>query len=125
MSIHDDDLLASIAGHLVGGLLQQVELQVGTVRNCAGLMFSLEDLPEVVLGEYDGILLLGSMQGDIANVEQISSERQMRAVLFQDAEGQKACTLRLMNGVMKVGGGEFFPTHREFRLPPPRQRQRY
>jgi len=46
MTVHDDDLLAAISGHLVGRLLQQLELQAPAVGHRAGLVLRLEDLPK-------------------------------------------------------------------------------
>jgi len=49
-------------------------------------MFRFEDLPEIVFGKHDGIFLLRGIERDIAHIEQIVAQRQMRPVLFHDAE---------------------------------------
>ena len=82
----------------------------------AGLLLRFEDLAEVVLGEDDGVFLLHGVHHGEANVEQIGAERQVRAVLFDDAEGQHAHPLRLVDGLNEVRGGEFFPLGGELGL---------
>src|SRR4029077_17932826 len=111
VAVHDQDLLAAVAGHLVGGFLQERELQVAAVGHSAGLVLGLGDLAEVVFGENDGILLFGGVQRSVADVEKIGAERQMWTVLFQDSEGEQAGSLRTVNAFAEVGGGEFFPVH--------------
>src|SRR5579872_953444 len=49
------------------------------------------------------------MQGDVANVDQVRSQRQLRTMLFQDAEWQQASALRLLDGFHEVGGRQLFP----------------
>ena len=86
------------------------------VGDGAGLLARFEDLAEVVLGEDDGVLLLHGVRHGEAHVEQVGAERQMRAVLFDDAEGQHADALRLVDGLHEVGSGELFPFGGEARL---------
>jgi hypothetical protein len=109
--VHDDDLLAAVARHLVGRLLQQLELQSAAVGHRAWLLFRFGNLPEVVRGEHDRVFLLGGVQRDVAHVEQIVAERQMRPVLLHDAEGEQAGTLRTGDGVAKLGSRQFLPLH--------------
>ena len=90
---------------------KQRELQVAAVGHGSGFVAGFGDLAEIVFGEDDGVLLLGGVQRGVAHVEQIGAERQVRAVLLQDAEREQAGSLRAMNAFAKVGGGEFFPVH--------------
>jgi hypothetical protein len=55
--VHNDDLLATVAPHFVGSLLQKIELHARAVRNCTGLMTGFENLSEVVIWKYDCVLL--------------------------------------------------------------------
>src|SRR5580698_3739391 len=107
MAVDDEDLLASIAGHLVGSLLQKIELQMSAVGNGSRLVFGLENLPEVILRKDHRIFLFRGMQGCITHLEQIRPQRQMCAMLLQDAERQKAGALRLLNGGAKLRRSEF------------------
>ena len=115
VAVDDQDFLAAVAGHLVGGFLQQGELQVAAVGHGAGLVPRLGDLAEIIFGENDRVFFFGGVQRGVADVEQIGAERQMRAVLFENAEGQQACSLRAMNALAEIGGGEFFPVNGELR----------
>src|SRR5216684_1722612 len=49
MPVHDENVLASIARHFVGCLLQQLQLQLGTVGHSSWLVFRFKDLTEVVI----------------------------------------------------------------------------
>ena len=71
------------------------------------------NLSEIILGEDDGVFLLGGVQRGIADVEQVGAEREMRSVFLQDAEGQQARALRAMNAFAEVGGSEFLPVDGE------------
>src|SRR2546426_498704 len=102
VTVHDDDLLAPVARHLVGRLLQQFQLQSPAVGDCAWLMFRLENLPEVVLGKDDGVFLLGGIERHVSHVEQIVSQWQMQPMLLQDAEWEQARGLRTSDGVAEV-----------------------
>ena len=105
VAIDDHDFLAAVAGHLADRFLQQRKLRGEAVGQGAGLLARFEDLPEVVFGEDDGVLLFHSVHHGEANVEQIGAERQMRSVLFDDAEGQNADALRLVDGLHEIGSG--------------------
>ena len=82
MSIDDDDLLTAITSHLVGGFLEQVELQVTAISYRSGLVPGLENLTKIVFGKHDGVFLLGGVQRRIAHIEQICSERKVGSMLF-------------------------------------------
>ena len=103
--VHDNDLLAAIPRHLVRRLLQQLQLEAATVRDGPRLMLRFEDLTEVVLGKHDGVLLLRRIDRDVAHVDEIVAERQMRAMLLHDAERQEAGALRTRDGILEVCGG--------------------
>jgi hypothetical protein len=49
-------------------------------------VLGFEDLPEVVFGKYDGVLIFCSMQRGEAGVDQIGAERKLWAVFLDDAE---------------------------------------
>jgi len=49
--VHDDDLLTTVARHLVGGFLQQLQLELPAVRNGTGLVPGFKDLAKVILGK--------------------------------------------------------------------------
>jgi len=114
--VHDDDLLATIPGHLVGRLLQQVELQSPAVGDRARLMFRLENLPEIVFGKDDGVFLLGGIERCVSHVEQIVAQGQMQPMLLQNAEREQAGALRPGDGVVELGRGQFLPMDRELAL---------
>src|SRR5277367_3146498 len=42
VAIHDDDFFAAVAGHFVGGFLQQLQLQIGAVGDGTGLVLGFE-----------------------------------------------------------------------------------
>ena len=109
MPVHDHDLLAPVARHLIGRLLQQIKLHVHAVGDGSRLLPRLRDLSKVVRGKDHRVLLLRAMFHRITNVDQVRAQRQMRAMLFNDPEGQHAHALRLVNGRDKVRPGQFFP----------------
>lgn len=116
VAVDDDDFLAAVAGHFVGGFLEKFELEFAAVSDGAGFVFGFEDLAEEILREDDSVFLFGGVQRGVADVEQVRAEREMRAVLFENAEGEQASALGLGDGGAKIGGGEFFPTDGEFGL---------
>src|SRR6266849_10974769 len=87
-----------------------------------GFELGLENLAEVVLRKYHRVLLIGRMQSRIAYIEQIGSERQVGTMFLQNAKGQQACALRLLNGAAEVRGSQFFPMARELGLRPQQRR---
>ena len=109
MAIDDEDFFATVARHLVGGLLQQSELQVAAIGHGSRLVAGFGDLAKIIFGEDDGIFLLGGVQRGIADVKQVGAQRQMRTMLLKDAEGQQAGSLGTLDAFAKVGRGEFFP----------------
>ena len=113
MSVYDDNFLAAVARHFVSGLLQQFQLQLRAVSDGTGLVFGLENLPEIIFGINDGILLPGAVQRGVADVDQIGAERQLRPVLLENAERQHARALSFLNGGNKVTCRELFPLHRQ------------
>ncbi len=109
MTVHDDDLLAAISGHLVGRLLQQLELQAPAVGHRSRLVLRLEDLPEVVLRKNDGVLLLGGIESDISHVEEIVAQGEVRSVLLHDAERKQARALGTGDAVLEIGRCQLLP----------------
>src|SRR4029077_18850689 len=96
MSVYDYDFSTAIAGHLVGSLLQKRELDLWTVRHRPRLMPGFEDLAEIIFRENKRVLLLRRMQGNLANIDQVIAQRQVRAIFFQDSDGQNANALGLL-----------------------------
>lgn len=113
VSVGDDDLLAAVAGHFVHRFLEQVELETRAVGDGAGFVFGFEDLAKVVFGEDDGVLLVGGREGGVAYVDEVGTEREVGAVLFNDAEGQDADPLGLANPLEELRSVEFFPANRQ------------
>src|SRR5580698_7201593 len=66
VTINDDDLLAAVPAHFVGGFLQQIKLHVHAVGNRSGFMPRLSDLAEIISRKNDGIFVCGGMFGGIA-----------------------------------------------------------
>src|SRR5207253_9965821 len=97
VTVDDQDFLAAIARHLVGGLLQQSELQVAAVSHGSGFVARFGDLAEIVFGEDDCVFLLGGMERGVADIEKIGAERQVGTVLLQNSEREKTCPLGAMN----------------------------
>lgn len=116
VAVDNDDFLAAVAGHLVGGFLKELELEAARVSDRAGFVPGFENLAEIVFGEDEREFLLRGLQGGVADVEEIGSEGQMRAVLFENAEGEEADTFGLGDGGAEAGGGEFFPADGKFGL---------
>src|SRR5215469_1155690 len=109
MAVDDYDLLATVARHLVGSFLQQVQLQPSAVGNGPRLVLGFEDLSEVVFGIDNRVLLCSTMERHVADVDQISAERQLRTMLFDDAKREEAGALGLLNRFHKVSRGQFLP----------------
>ncbi len=51
VAVDDEDFLATVAGHLVGGFLEKPELEVAAVGNGAGLVLRFENLAEIIIRE--------------------------------------------------------------------------
>ena len=113
MAVDDENFLAAVARHLVGGFLQQRQLQVAAVGDGSGLVARFGNLAEIIFGEDDGVFFLGGVQRGVTHIEQIGAQGQVRPVFFQNAEGQQASSLRTMNALAEVGGGQFFPVDGE------------
>src|SRR5580704_8712156 len=113
MAVDDDDLLAAITRHLVGGFLKQRKLQIAAIGDGAGLVASFGNLPEIVFGEDDSIFFLGGVKRCITNVQQVGAQRQMRSMLLKNAERQQACALCTMDSLAEIRGGEFLPVNRK------------
>jgi hypothetical protein len=109
VSVDDDDFFAAVAGHLGDCFLEEGELGGEAVGDGAGLLASFKDLAEVVGREDDGVLLLDGVEDGEADVEEVGAKRQVGAVFLNDAEGEDADALGLVNSGDEVGGGEFFP----------------
>ncbi len=86
MAADDDDLLASVARHLGGGLLQQFQLQARAVGNGARLVLGFVDLAEVIFRKNDRVFLLRGLESRVTNVDQVRTHWAGRAVLFDDSE---------------------------------------
>src|SRR5580765_2558597 len=115
VAVDDQDLLTSIARHLICRFLEEGELQSAAESHGAGLMFGLCDLSEVILREHDRIFLLSSVKCGVANIQQICSERQVWTMFLDNPKGKQAYALGTMNPFAEVGSSEFLPMNREFR----------
>src|ERR1700751_1175288 len=78
-------------------------------------MFGFGDLPKVVFGEYERVLLLSGVERSIANVEQVGAKWKMRAVLLENAEGKKTDSSGAVNAFSEIGSREFLPVDRKLR----------
>ncbi len=72
-------------------------------------MAGFEDLAKVILGKDHGVFLVGGVQGRIANIEKIGPQGEMRTMLFQNAEGQQARALRLLDRQAEIACSQFLP----------------
>src|ERR1700746_1246378 len=102
MAVDDENFSAAVAGHFVGGFLQKIQLNLPTVGDGAGFVLGFEDLPEIIFRENNGEFFFRGVQRGVANVDQIGAEGKMRAVLFQNAEGEDAGALGKFDGVVKM-----------------------
>lgn len=89
-------------------------MHVHAVGDCARLVFGFGNLAKVISRKDDGVFVGSGVLGGIANIDEVGAERQVRTVLFNDAERQHAYPLSLMDRGDEVGAGEFFPFGREF-----------
>src|SRR5215469_1558624 len=116
VAVDDQNFLAAVTRHLVGGFLEECELESAAVGHAARLVFGLGNLSEIVLGEDDSVFPIGCVQRGVADIEEIGSERKMRSVFLQDAEREQADSLRAVNAFAEVEGREFFPVDGKLRL---------
>jgi hypothetical protein len=105
VAVDDDDLFAAVAGHLGDCLLEESELGGEAVSDGAGLLAGFEDLAEIILGEDDGVFVFDGVEDGEADVEEVSAEGEVGTVLLDNAEGEDACALGLMDGGDEVWGG--------------------
>jgi len=61
VAVDDDDFLAAIARHLIGGFLKEFQLKFHAVRDGARLVLGFKNLAEIIFGKNDGVLLLRGM----------------------------------------------------------------
>jgi hypothetical protein len=57
------------------------------------LVLGFKNLSGKILGEDDRVLLLSGVLSNVTNIEKVRADGKMRAVLFQDAEWEKASSL--------------------------------
>src|SRR2546425_5660837 len=74
VAVDDDDFLAAVARHLIGGFLKQFQLEFQTVGDRAGLVLGLKNLTEVVLGKNHRVFLRGGVQRRIAHVQEVRAQ---------------------------------------------------
>src|SRR6266478_3985770 len=122
VAVYYDYFFAAVASHFIGGFLQQVQLQIHAVCNCSGLVLGFKNLAEIIFGEDYRIFLRRGLQRNVAHIQQISAERKMRSVFFQNAKGKKACALGLLDSRTKIRGGELLPFGGELALRAQRSR---
>src|ERR1700722_10257249 len=94
---------------------------MGAICDSPRFVPRFEDLPKIILGKNYGVFLLRRILSNIADVQQVSSERQMRTMLFQNPERQKTSSLGLLDGRLEIRGSQFFPVHGKFCLTPSRR----
>src|SRR5215467_4631724 len=116
MAVYDDDFLAAVAGHFVGGFLQKFQLEVAAVGDGSGFVLGFEDLAEIVLRKNDRIFLFGGVQRGVADVDQVGAEREVRPVLLENAERQYAGSFCLLDALAEIVRGQFLPVGGEFLL---------
>src|SRR5882672_8315901 len=116
VAVDDDDFLAAVARHLVGGFLKQPQLKLHAVGHGARLVLGLKNLAKIIFGKNDGVLLLRGVQRRVAHVQEIGAEREMWAVLFQNAEWEQTRALRLLNRQAEVRCRQLFPLRGELGL---------
>src|SRR4029077_1045704 len=116
VAVDNHNLLAALARHFIRRFLEQLQLQFHAIGDGSRFMLGFKNLSEVILWKDDSELLLRRLQGGVAHVEKIRTQRQMRPMFFQDAEGKQTRALGLLDGIAKIGGGQLFPFHRQFRL---------
>ena len=103
MTVHNENFFATVSGHLVGRLLQQIHLHMRAVGDSAGLMLRFENLAEIIFGENDSVFLLRRMQRDITNIDQIGAERQLRSMFFENSKWQHTSALALLDAAGEIG----------------------
>ncbi len=62
VAVDDKNFFAAVAGHLVGGFLQEIQLNLPAVGDGAGFVFGFENLSEIIFRENDGKFLFGGVQ---------------------------------------------------------------
>src|SRR5258707_6142659 len=116
VTVDDNDFLAAIACHFIGGFLQQFELELHAVGDGSRFVLGFKNLTEIVLRKNDGVLLLHRLQRCVAHVQKVRAEGQMRTVFFQDAERQQTSAFGKLDGIAKVRRSQLFPFDGKFGL---------
>src|SRR5882762_9373660 len=116
VAVDNDYFFAPVAGHLISGFLEQMQLQIHAVRYRSGFVLGFEDLAEIIFGKDHRVFLRRSLQRNVAHIQQIGAEREMRSVLFQNAERKKARALGLLDSRTKIRGSKLFPFGGELAL---------
>ena len=62
VAVDDEDLLAAVARHFIGGFLEQLQLEFHTVGDGSRFVLGFENLSEIILRKDEGELLLGGLQ---------------------------------------------------------------
>ena len=71
--VHNHNLLAAIARHLVCRFLQEIELYMHAVGHSPRLLPRFGDLSEIIRGEDQRVLLLCGMLDRVAHIDQIGA----------------------------------------------------
>ena len=95
MPIYYENFFAAVTRHFVGGFLQQFQLHLGAIRQGSGLVLRFENLAVEVGRKNNGIFFVGRVFRDVAHIDQVRSQRQLRAMFFNNAKGQQAGALAL------------------------------
>ena len=86
MAIYNENFFAAVARHFVGGFLQQFQLQFGAIRQGARLVLGFENLAVEIGREKMAYSSVGRVFGDVAHIDQVCSQRQLRAMFLNNAE---------------------------------------
>src|SRR5262245_63840717 len=88
MSIHDEDLAEAVSGNLITSGIQQVPHHAGWERKSTWLLFSFVNLAIEEIWKDHCILFLGGPRRPLAYLNQIRTQWDMRAMLFQNSDRQ-------------------------------------
>ena len=73
--VDDDDFLAAVARHLVGGFLEQLQLKFHAVRDGAWLVLGFKNLAKIIFRKNDSEICLHSRQRHVPDIQKIGSQR--------------------------------------------------
>src|SRR5665213_3387131 len=110
MAVQDNDLIKPVSGYFVAGGFEQIVNYARRQRESAGLVPRLVDLPVKIIGENNSVLRFYRACGPLAHVDQVGTDRRMRAMFFQYADRQDTSARRFFQCLWKIAGNQFVPT---------------